>query len=838
MLWWVGDKVKPLMKIFTKKKELTIAWIKICLDYMKIALSILKKYIPVQLTAEEVADAFVHLGFEIEGTETLGYCGKGPLVVGQVLEKVKHPNSDHLSVCKVNVGQTEPLQIVCGASNFKEGDKVPVALVGAQLGDMTMKKTNMRGFDSCGMMCSASELGLEAGHSAGLFILNDINPEVGTPLDDLFADKKEVILDVSITSNRGDCLSYLGLARDLSALTGIPLTLPKLADISLPADPTTVEVESADCDYYSGCLIENVRIQESPQYIQDFLQKSGLHPINNLVDVTNFVLLEQGQPLHAFDADKICGKLHVRNANDGETLKTLDGVKRKLKAGDLIIADDQAPQALAGVMGGESSEIKDTTQRIFIECAHFSVDAIRRLVHRENITSDSSYRFERFVDKTNAQNALCRAVELLRETNPNLVIKKFVKIGSEAIEPTVLRVDFQKIIRVLGFEISAEDFKGTLEKLQFKFETLESNVWNVTVPAYRGDVTQCVDLIEEFVRVWGADKIPTKIPDGIACDIADAPEHVLRMRHASILSNAGFYECYTDTLQPVDWCKEFLTDNQLSVLTLDKPLSAEHALLRTSLVPGLVESLCRNRHHGNSVERLFETGRIFKVNRNGELCEMLATAFVFCPSEEGQWLKTTPFNFYEAQNYVRSLIMASGMPATSIQTASATEIPLWQKDYCGKIGLWEQRGFEADLGYLDLNFTQRWFKNDIVFAAECMWLPERIRVNDKKVFHPYSEYPVITKDLALWVNKDVLGEEVRQSLIKTLKKLVKNPVQVREVRLFDLFNDKENLSKKSLAFSIVFGSNCDTTLTEEMVSPIFESLQTNLEKNFDYQIRK
>ncbi len=805
---------------------------------MKIALSILKKYIPIQLNAEEVTDAFVHLGFEIEGIETLGYCGKGPLVVGQVVEKIKHPNSDHLSVCKVNIGEPEPLQIVCGASNFKEKDKVPVALIGAQLGNITMKKTNMRGFDSWGMMCSASELGLEAGRSAGLYILNEINPEVGTRLDDLFSDKKDVILDISITSNRGDCLSYLGLARELSALTGIAITMPKVTEISVEPSKQVATIESKDCDYYSGCLIENVQVKESPEYIQDFLQKSGLHPINNLVDVTNFILLEQGQPLHAFDAEKICGGIHVRNANEGETLKTLDGIEHQLKKGDLIIADDKTPLAFAGIMGGESSEIKDATKKIFLECAHFSIDAIRRLVRRENISSDSSYRYERFVDKTNAHNALCRAIDLLRETNPNLVIKKFVKEGANNINQKVLRVDFQKVLRVLGFEISADTFKEILEKLQFKFETLEHNVWNVTIPAYRGDITQYVDLIEEFVRVWGTDKIPTKKPGGVACDIEDAPEHELRMRHASILSNAGFYECYTDTLEPLAWYKDFLPENQLSVLKLDKPLSTEHSILRTSLVPGLVECLCENRRHGNSVERLFETGRIFKVNRNGQLCEMLATAFVFCQSQERQWLKTTPFNFYEAQNYVRSLIMASGMPATSIQTAASCEISLWQKGYCGKIGLWEQRGFEADLGYLDLNFTQHWFKNDIVFAAECMWLPERIRFKEKKTFQPYSECPVIAKDLALWVNKEVLGEEVRQAFIKTLKKLVKNPIQIRDVHLFDLFNDKENLSKKSLAFTIIFGSNCDTTLTEEMISPIFEALQINLEKNFDYQIRK
>ncbi len=803
---------------------------------MKVALSLLKNYVKIEVSAEALAEAFVHLGFEVEGMENLGYCGAGPIVVGQVIEKEKHPNSDHLSVCKVQVNNDEPLQIVCGASNFKVGDRVPVALEGARLGDIIIQKTSMRGFDSCGMMCSASELGLEAAESHGLYILNDLNPAVGTPIEELFGNKKDVIFDLSITSNRGDCLSYLGIARELSAYFNTPVLVPNTTEALPQAQTTGLTVSSDACDYYSGCTIEAIQIMDSPAWMQEFLTKSGLRPINNVVDVTNVLLLEFGQPLHAFDANKLQGDIIVRESRPNESIKTLDDIERILPENTLVIADTSGPIALAGIMGGASSEISSTTGKIFLECAHFSHKSIRKTLRNLTISSDSAYRFERFVDKTQAPQILQRAIHLLRETCPNIVVKSYIQQGSATDPLRTIELTFDKVLNLLGFDVSPEDFQKTLERLNFSFETIGKNHWKVAIPSYRADIEQFPDLVEEFIRLQGTAQIPSKLPDGVACSIEDAPENELRNRHAAILSNAGFFECYTDSLQPKTWYEKVLPEAVSTPLQLHNPVSEEHNCLRYSLIPGLVESLCENRHHGNPVERLFETGRIFKADAKGKLHELFATAFVVCPSQERHWLKPEPFNFYEGQNYVRSLIAASGT-ATSVQSAKAEASPLWQKGYCGKIGLWEQRGFEANLGYLDLNFTQQWFKNDIIFAAECIWLPERIRFKDEKTFQPYSECPVVTKDLALWVPFETLGEEVHQALIKQLKKLIKNPVQLRDVRLFDVFKDDKNLTQKSLAFSLVFGSNSGT-LTEEMINPIFEALQESIEKNYGYQVRK
>lgn len=803
---------------------------------MKIALSLLKSYVKIEVSAEVLANVFVSLGFEVEGMETIGFCASGPLVVGKVLEKEKHPNSDHLSVCKVQVNAGLPLQIVCGASNFKVGDLVPVALEGAQIGDLIIQKTSMRGFDSCGMMCSASELGLEAAESHGLLILNDLNPEIGTPIEELFADRKDVVFDLSITSNRGDCLSYVGIARELGAYFNTPLLLPENTEVLPQSQQTGLKVSSEACDYYSGCFIENIEITSSPIWMQEFLIKSGLRPINNVVDITNFLLLEFGQPLHAFDADRIQGTLSVRESFSGESLKTLDDVERNLSKDTLIIADDSGPIALAGIMGGASSEISSKTRKIFIECAHFSYKSIRKTLRSLPIASDSAYRFERFVDKTLASKVLERAIYLLQETCPNLIINSYVQYGSSDVPAHTIEVVFSKVLNLLGFEVSSEIFRTTLERLHFSFETINENCWKVTIPYYRTDVEQFPDLVEEFIRLYGTDKIPSKLPDGIACEIEDASENELRNRHAAILSNAGFFECYTDSLQPKIWYEKVLSEALLNSLQLYNSVSEEHNCLRYSLIPGLIESLCKNRHHGNYVERLFEIGHIFRTDAKGKLYELFATAFIVCPSQERHWLKTTPFNFYEGQNYIRSLISACNS-SVSVQSAKSEASPLWQKGYCGKIGLWEQRGFEANLGYLDLNFTQQWFKNEVVFAAECIWLPERIRFKDEKVFQPYSECPVVVKDLALWVPLETLGEEVRQVLIKQLKKLIKNPVQLQDVKLFDVFQDEKNLMQKSLAFSLVFKSNVGT-LTEEMVNPIFKALQEKVENICGYQVRK
>jgi phenylalanyl-tRNA synthetase beta chain len=592
-----------------------------------------------------------------------------------------------------------------------------------------------------------------------------------------------------------------------------------------------VTIETPLCDYYSGCFVENVTVRPSSNEVQKFLKSSGLRPINNIVDVTNFVLLEQGQPLHAFDADKIEGSLCIRKAREGERLKTLDGVERALPTEAVVVADEERVLSLAGIMGGEESGISERTNKIFIECAHFDADNIRVVSQKTNLSSDSAYRFERFVDKTRAPSALVRTIELLRETCPNLKIIFFTESGSCAVATRAVRVRLEKIRRLLGFEVEERIFCNALEALGFRLKTVESGVWDIMVPSWRQDVSLEADFAEEFIRFFGTDRIPSNIPGGIACELTDAPEYTLRLKHAEILSNAGFYECYTDSLSPRSWYDGFLPKEQLSALTLEKPISEEHACLRFSLVPGLLNALSENRNRGNRTERLFETGRIFKVNSKGQLCECFATAFVVCPSRERLWEACEDFDFYRAQALIKSLITAGGQMSSAEKSAS----PLWQDGYGGTIGRWEQRGFEANLGYLNLNFTQRWFEEEAVLAAECFWLTERIRIPSPKNFQPYAETPTVTKDLALWVPKSTLCETVRQTLVKSLKKLTKHPVEVRDVCVFDVFEDLKN-DRKSFAFTLTFGASVGT-LKDEQVRPIFEGLQEQIEKQGIYRVR-
>lgn len=596
-----------------------------------------------------------------------------------------------------------------------------------------------------------------------------------------------------------------------------------------------VTVATPYCDYYSGCFIENITIRPSSDEVQKFLKSSGLRPINNIVDVTNFILLEQGQPLHAFDADRIKGSLCVRTAREGEHLETLDGIKRTLPSEAVVVADGEKVLSLAGIMGGEESGISERTHRIFIECAHFDADNIRVVSQKTNLSSDSSYRFERFVDKTRAPSALVRAIELLRETCPNLKITFFTESGSCAVAMRAVRVRLEKIRCLIGFEVEEKTFCDALEALGFRLETIESDVWDVTVPSWRQDVTLEADFAEEFIRFFGTDRIPSNVPGGIACELTDASEHTLRLKHAEILSNAGFYECYTDSLSSKSWYEGFLPKEQLSALTLEKSLSEEHACLRFSLIPGLVGALSENRNRGNRTEHLFETGRIFKVNAKGQLCECFATAFVVCPSREQTWKAGEGCDFYRAQTLVQALIVAGGVTPSAVLAAGKDVSPLWQDGYGGTVGRWEQRGFEANLGFLNLDFTQRWFKEEAVLAAECFWLPERIRIPSSKILQPYAETPTVTKDLALWVPKETLCETVRQTLVKLLKKLTKHPVEVRDVRVFDVFEDLKN-DRKSFAFTLTFGASTGT-LKDEQVRPIFEGLQEQIERSGTYRVR-
>ncbi len=596
-----------------------------------------------------------------------------------------------------------------------------------------------------------------------------------------------------------------------------------------------VTVETPLCDYYSGCMVENITVRPSSNEVQAFLKASGIRSINNIVDITNFVLLEQGQPLHAFDAEQIEGALCIRTAREGERLKTLDGAERALPKEAVVVADEKKVLSLAGIMGGEGSGISERTNKIFIECAHFDAGNIRIVSQRTGLSSDSSYRFERFVDKTRAPSALVRAIELLRETCPNLKITFFTESGSREVPLRTVRVHLEKIRCLLGFEVEERIFCNALEALGFHLKTVESGVWNVTVPSFRPDVALEADFAEEFIRYFGTDRIPSNVPGGIACELADASEHTLRLKHAEILSNAGFYECYTDSLSPKSWYDGFLPQEQLSVLSLEKPLSEEHACLRFSLIPGLVNALSENRNRGNRTERLFETGRIFKVNAKGQLCECFATAFVVCPSRERLWEAGEGCDFYRAQALIKSLITAGGQMPTAVLAAEKDIASLWQDGYGGKIGRWEQRGFEADLGYLNLDFTQRWFEEEAVLAAECFWLPERIRIPSPKSFQPYAETPTVTKDLALWVPKETLCETVRQTLVKLLKKLTKHPVELHDVRVFDVFEDLKN-DRKSFAFTLTFGASAGT-LKDEQVRPIFEGVQEQIEKQGIYRVR-
>ena len=486
---------------------------------MKASLKWLNKYVDLDgVSVDEIAEALPMLGLEVEGIETTGLKPLDKVVVGEILSREPHPDSDHLGVCMVKISpDAEPIQIVCGASNYKVGDRVPVALIGAKLPTedgkgFEIKQSKLRGVMSNGMMCSARELGLGQDHS-GLLILEN-RPEIGTPINDVFTDS-DTVFEIELTANRGDCLSHIGVARELAAKFGRTLKKPELK--YSPKYSTTpeggllesVELKTPNCPLYNAISIKGVKIAPSPEWMRRDLEAVGLRSINNVVDVTNYVLMEYGQPLHAFDARKIGGKkIIVRQATEGEKIQTLDEKIHTLSTDVTLICDASGPVAMAGVMGGLNSEVENDTVDVVIEAAYFNPGNIRSTSRKYSISTDSSYRFARDVDPNGTLEAGRRAADLIVETAGGEIVETACLAGSMPRGDRKIKISRKFIEDSIGFEAPAEEIEKVFRGLGFGVESEGDGQWLVTVPTFRSDVDRPVDLVEEYVRMIGSDRIP------------------------------------------------------------------------------------------------------------------------------------------------------------------------------------------------------------------------------------------------------------------------------------------------------------------------------------------
>lgn len=817
---------------------------------MKVSLQWLNKYVDLSdVPAEKIADVLPMIGLEVEEISSAGLVPLKNIVIGKILSFVPHTNSDHLSVCQVDVGDGTIRQIVCGAKNFKAGDIVPVALPGAVMpGGFTINETKMRGEVSQGMMCSARELGISEDH-AGLLILTERNLPLGTSINDHFPPA-DTVFDISITANRGDCLSILGVARDLAAYFNKPLNLPafpqNLAPISnVPAENSLLkklEITSPNCALYNAFSIRGVKIAPSPEWMQRDLLAVGLRPINNVVDITNWVLMELGNPLHAFDAAKIGGNaICVRQAAEGEKIKLLDGKTYELSPEMCLIADAEKPLVVAGVMGGEESGVTDATTDIVLEAAWFNPANVRKTSRRLALSSDSSMRFTRDVDPTMVAKAGARAAQLICEIAGGEISGPQIALGELPRADREIEISGDYVRERCGYAVDDAAILDVFRRLGFSVSE-NGNAWKVLVPAFRPEVDRPIDLVEEFVRIYGTDTIPSEaIPAPKAPD-SDAPAAEFRRKAGALLTGQGFAECVHYTLRDSVELKKCFGEKMTAALALANPLTSDQSHIRPSLLPGLLDAMKLNLAAHNEPRRFFEIGTVFRPQKDGSLREMVSVAFVALAEPVARtWRSREKIDFYFAKKLCLELAARAGIAEQRLlfSAMDAEATPIWQKGHAAA-GSDRARAAELSLGLINVKLAQQtWDINENVIAGEILFTQDVFKNAPKRPrFKPFSSFPPVTKDIALIVDASVPAGDVADRLKATATKATAKQFNVEKVNCFDVYTGTGlPEGKKSLAFEIVFRSETKT-LTDAEVMKVFEKIMLDIERAVKCTVRR
>jgi phenylalanyl-tRNA synthetase beta chain len=783
---------------------------------MKLSLNWLKEILPLEQTVPEIVEALTFAGVEIEGVHQRG-ADFDKVIVAQIESFEPHPNADRLSVCRVNDGSGLPRQVVCGAKNFRAGDKVPLALPGAILsGGIKIKASKLRGVESNGMLCSARELNLSE-DAAGLLILPDDAP-VGDSLSVIFPS--DTVLELEITPNRSDLLSYYGIARELAALLGLPsVTGPAIDAVAnaVREDSSIVRLEAPEiCPFYAARLIRGVSVRPSPNWLRRKLEAAGLRSINNVVDVTNYVLLEIGQPLHAFDLAKISGGIVVRKAVPGERLLALDEKEYELSPDDLVIADHKRALAIAGVMGGDLSGVTATTTDILLEAAYFNPDSIRRTSRRLGLISDSSFRFERGVDPGAVLPASARATALLLEVAGGSAEETVVIGGSVPRWSRVVAMRPERCSKLLGMEVP--DSASLLSRLGLK--EAGENRWEI--PSYRQDIAQEVDLIEEVCRMAGIQKIPSRLFGSATASSDSDRVHDDLMGLRKRLAGLGLFEARSLTLVDERALVQTLEPVH-DALTLRNPLTEDQKILRSSLISGLVRAAERNFNRGAASVSIFEIGRIFKAAAQEE--SIALSVLVSGERQSKSWnQEAATFDLFDLEGLLKTALSrnltferekATGFAPLLCRVKDEQGVPF------GKIGQLRP-GLAKEIG-----------ARDPVWVAELVLRPGE----DVKRFHykPLDRFPAVTRDVAF-----LAGRELKYQAVLDAVAAADEPLLV-DIRLFDLFVDqtgeKVPLDKKSMACSLTYRAS-DRTLTQEEANAAHARLKSQLVEHLGVTFRE
>ena len=824
--------------------QLTARSTKIEAILMKISHSWLQKLIHLPESPQQISAILTGLGLEVEALEEIEKI-KGNLnglVIGEVLLCEKHPDADKLKTTKVNVGGTEVLDIVCGAPNVAAGQKVIVATVGTTLypsiGEpFTIKKSKIRGQLSEGMICAEDEIGLSHSHD-GIMILETNLPN-GTPAAQYFNLEPTLVYEIGLTPNRIDAASHFGVARDLKAFLNRPVVFPEVLNLSTAREvnPISIEIQNTDsCPRYSGLYIKGVKVETSPEWLQESLKAIGLNPINNLVDITNFVLHELGQPMHAFDAKKIVGqKIIIRNAEAGEKLTTLDKTERNLLAEDLIVADAEKPLALAGVMGGLDSGVNSETTEIFLESAYFHPVTIRRSAQHHGIKTDSSFRFERGTDPNMVSKAMERAAHLIQKLTGAQVECSATDLYPKPIADKVFTIKWRNINRLIGEELPRDRVYQILNLLEIQtkpiaeygHEGFEEEV-EVTVPAYRVDVEREADVIEEILRVYGIDNI--KIDSHLSTDFisgrGESKTEKIWVRASQLLADLGFVEIVTNSLTQrtlTTGIEEFKDEDYVEILN---PLSEDLGVMRQTLLFSGLEVLAYNINRRQNNLKLFQLGKVYRKTETGTTEGYRLGLYASGQIHESSWeSKSLETDFFHIKKWIINLFTRLGVNQIQFKSEVSSSFTFGQSIYLKnqKIG---------EIGLVKSEIARRKEVKQAVFSAELNWdLLLKLKSSMSGV-KEISRFPEVKRDLSVVLDKNLTFEKI-EGLVKSSNKQL-----IKSTSVFDVYQgDKIDTGKKAYALSIILQDE-NQTLTDTLIDKTMENIIRKLESEIGAIIRR
>lgn len=814
---------------------------------MTISYNWLKDYIKTSLTAEEVAAVLTAIGLEVEAVEKVEPIPGGlkGVVVGEVLECEKHPDADRLRITKVNLGEGEPVQIVCGAPNVAAGQKVLVATIGAKLypneGEpFTIKKGKIRGQDSLGMICAEDELGLGKSHD-GIMVL-DSNTVVGTPAADLLNIQEDYTLEIGLTPNRTDAISHYGVARDLKAalqnMKGVKsdkaeLIKPSIQDFqpSNEKGAIALSVENNEaCPRYSCLEIEGVKIEASPKWLQERLATIGLRPINNVVDITNYVQHEIGQPLHAFDANLIAGKkVIVRLAHEGEKITTLDEVERTLSANDLVICDSAKPMCIAGVFGGVNSGVTEKTTHVFLESAYFNPVFVRKTARGHGLNTDASFRFERGCDANATVWALQRAAQLMVEIAGGKVSSSIQDIYLNPIENKQVNFRWEKAFTLIGKKLEKDVVKNILRDLEIEVIAENEESLQLSIPLYRTDVTREADVVEEILRIYGYDNI--EFPQGMKISLQSAQKpdvEALQNKVSDLLTSNGFAEMMSMSLTKSRYLElaSEVGDGKETAVELLNPLSGDLSIMRQTLLYSGLEAIANNQNHRNADLRLYEFGKVYhkfgeKYNEEKRLAIFL-TGRRFSESWNND---NHAVSFNDLKGTLEKVLRSLGIAGIKFQASESAQFDDALECAIGKTTL-------AKLGIVSGSLLKSFDVKQAVWYAEVLW--ENVIKTMPKEYVRYKEvdkFPAVRRDLSLLLDKKTRYAEIEQLAFECERKLL------REVNLFDVYEGKNlDAGKKSYAVSFTF-QDSSKTMTDQQTEQVMAKIQKALEERLGASLR-